>query len=596
MAGGTTLPKIASLLRQPVTPVGNKGTFAPACRSRSVSKKPGGPPTPRRRSKIHKVKVEVGTAPLTSTHTATTDNASKEEEELLLYAVGQQSSKKQPPIRYQLYLDGKLLWLELDTGAEVSILPESTWKSNFPNKPFLKSTLKLKMYTGDAIPVMGEIELNIEYRKQRVSATRFVVVSTAGPALIGRDLLKEIRFDWMQINVASTVSSLSSTLGKHKTVFQEGLGTVNPYRAKLRLRPTATPKFCKPRPIPFAIKEIVGKELDRLTRAGILEKVSHSDWASPIVTVPKKDGSYRICGDYKVTVNPLLETDQYPLPNPKDLFATLCGGQRFTKIDLAQAYQQILLDDASKELTTITTHQGLYRYSRMPFGISSAPAIFQRTMDQILQGIPNVICYIDDILVTGHTEESHSSNLSEVLERLEKHGLKAKQSKCEFMMESVEYLGHRISSQGIHPLEAKKDAILLAPQPENLPQLRSYLGLLNYYGKFIPKLATIAHPLYRLLKNDVKWNWDSDCERAFKETKESLTSADVLVHFDPKLPISLAGDASAYGIGAVISHKFPDGTEKPIAFASRSLSAAEKNYSQLEREAASLVFGIKKFH
>ena len=199
-----------------------------------------------------------------------------------MYSVGQQSSKKQPPIRYQLYLDGKPLWLELDTGAEVSILQESTWKSNFPNKPLLKSTLKLKTYTGDAIPVVGEIELNIEYRKQRVSGARFVVVSTTGPALIGRDLLEEIRFDWMQINVASTVSSLSSTLGKHKTVFQEGLGTVNPYRAKLRLRPTATPKFCKPRPIPFAIKEIVGKELDRLTRAGILEKVSHSDWASLI--------------------------------------------------------------------------------------------------------------------------------------------------------------------------------------------------------------------------------------------------------------------------------------------------------------------------
>ena len=132
-------------------------------------------------------------------------------------------------------------------------------------------------------------------------------------------------------------------------------------------------------------------------------------------------------------------------------------------------------------------------------------------------------------------------------------------------------------------------------QLENLPQLRSYLGLLNYYGKFIPKLATIAHPLYRLLKNDVEWNWDSDCELAFKETKESLTSADVLVHFDSKLPISLAGDASAYGIGSVISHKFPDGTEKPIAFASKSLSAAEKNYSQLEREAASLVLASRNF-
>ena len=307
------------------------------------------------------------------------------------------------------------------------------------------------------------------------------------------------------------------------------------------------------------------------------------------MTVPKKDGSYRICGDYKVTVNPLLDTDQYPLPNPKDLFATLSGGQRFTKIDLAQAYQQLLLDDTSKDLTTITTHQGLYRYTRMPFGISSAPAIFQRTMDTILQGIPNVICYIDDILVTGSTEENHLSNLSDVLCRLEKYGLKAKKIKCEFMMESVEYLGHKISAQGIHPLEAKKEAILQAPQPENLQQLRSYLGLLNYYGKFMKNLSAIAHPLYRLLQNNVEWNWDDNCTQAFQETKESLTSANVLVHYDPKLPISLAGDASAYGIGAVISHKLADGSEKPVAFASRSLSAAEKNYSQLEREAASLI-------
>ena len=145
---------------------GKQGHIAPACRSRSVSKKPGGPPTPRR-SKIHKVKAEVGTAPLTSTHTAITDNASKEEEELFLNAVGQQSSTKQPPIRYQLYLDDKLLWLELDTGAAVCILPESTWKSYFPNKPLLKSTLQLKTYTGDAIPVVGEIEptLNIRSRE-----------------------------------------------------------------------------------------------------------------------------------------------------------------------------------------------------------------------------------------------------------------------------------------------------------------------------------------------------------------------------------------------------------------------------------------------
>lgn len=125
-------------------------------------------------------------------------------------------------------------------------------------------------------------------------------------------------------------------------------------------------------------------------------KVTHSEWAAPIVTVPKKDGSYHICGDYKVTINPALDIDQYPLPNPTTLFASLAGGKKFTKLDLAQAYQQLLLEEESKGYTTITTHQGMYCYTRLPFGIASAPAIFQRTMDTVLQGLPNVICYIDD--------------------------------------------------------------------------------------------------------------------------------------------------------------------------------------------------------
>ena len=187
------------------------------------------------------------------------------------------------------------------------------------------------------------------------------------------------------------------------------------------------------------------------------------------------------------------------------------GGQKFTKLDLSKAYQQLLLEEESKGFTTITTHQGLYRYTRLPFGIASAPAVFQRTMDTILQGIPNVICYIDDILVTALTDEAHLCNLQEVLRRLEDHGFRVIRDKCAFMQLSVEYLGHRVNAQGLHPLESKKDAISQAPEPENLQQLRSYLGLLNYYGRFIPNLATVAHPLHKLLRDDVQWDWSAEC-------------------------------------------------------------------------------------
>ena len=304
----------------------------------------------------------------------------------------------------------------------------------------------------------------------------------------------------------------------------------------------------------------------------------------------------RLCSDYKVTVNQSLEVDQYPLTKPEDLFASLVGGVKFSKIDLTQAYLQMPLEEESREFVTMNTHMGLYRYTRLPFGIASAPAIFQRTMDTILQGLHHEQCYIDDILVTGADNEVHLRNLEEVLTRLRTQGFRVKSSKCSFFQDSVEYLGHKITSKGLHTTTKKVDAVRLAPPPKNQHELRSFLGLLHYYGKFIPNLATLIYPLNSLLKTSTPWNWSEECERAVNEAKDRLTSASVLAHYDPQLPLCLAGDASAYGIGAVISHVFPNGSERPVAYASRTLSASEKNYSQLEKEALSLIFGIRKFH
>ena len=256
-------------------------------------------------------------------------------------------------------------------------------------------------------------------------------------------------------------------------------------------------------------------------------------------------------------------SQQYPLPNPSVMFATLAGGQKFTKLDLANAFQQLRI---LKEVHCNKHSQGTV--SILPFGIASSPAIFQRVMDIILQGIPNVQCYIDDILITGRNDEGHPRSLEQTLRRLEEYGLRANKAKCKFMQDHVDFLGYRVDSKGIHTLPDKLNAIVKAPSPENIQQLRSFLGLLNYYGKFIPNLASLIHPLNLLLHKDTKWNWNSDCEKAFTEAKEALVSSTVLTHYDPELPLTLAGDASAYGIGAVISHVFPDGSEHPIAFAS----------------------------
>ena len=281
---------------------------------------------------------------------------------------------------------------------------------------------------------------------------------------------------------------------KYEEVFKGELGTIKSFRAKLHVKKDAYPVFLKPRSVPFAMKQMIEKELQRLEAEGIIEKVSNSKWPAPVVPVQKGDGKIRLCGDYKMTVNRSLEIDQYSLPKPEDLFASLTGGQKFSIIDLTQAYLQMELEDDSKEFVTINTHMGLYRYSRLPFGVASAPAIFQRTMDTILQGLSHVQCYIDDIIVIGTDDEEHIRNLEEVLARLRSHGIRVKSSKCSFFQE---YLGHKITSEGLHTTTKKVDTIQLAPIPKNQRELRSFLGLLHYYGKFIIK--AIVNEAYNLV-------------------------------------------------------------------------------------------------
>ena len=217
-------------------------------------------------------------------------------------------------------------------------------------------------------------------------------------------------------------------------------------------------------------------------------------------------------------------------------------------------------------------------------------------MDTILQGMDSVICYLDDILVSGKSEAEHLDNLRKVLQKLKEHGIRARKSKCSFLKSSVLYLGHRIDADGIHATDAKLRAITDAPAPKNVTELRSFLGLLNYYARLIPNLSSLIQPLNQLLRHGVKWHWSQAANTAFKAAKEKVVSPNVLVHYDPSRPIRLAADASAYGVGAVISHTMEDGSERPIAFASRTLTPSERNYSQVEKEALSLVFGVCKFH
>lgn len=207
-----------------------------------------------------------------------------------------------------------------------------------------------------------------------------------------------------------------------------------------------------------------------------------------------------------------------------------------------------------------------------------------------------VVGSLDDLLIRGCSEEDHLLNLQKVFQHLQENGLRLKRSKCEFGKTQLEYLGHVLGERGIHPAEDKVRAIQEAPAPINVRELQAFLGLFNYYGRFIPHQSTVLAPLYRLLREGVTWRWTEAENSVFIKCKNLLTSDRVLAHYDPSLPLTLACDASAYGIGAVIQHTMPNGEERPIAYASRTLSQAEKKYSQIDKEALGLIYGVKKFH
>ena len=345
--------------------------------------------------------------------------------------------------------------------------------------------------------------MRVRYRDQSATVN-LIVVEGKGPNLFERDWLQVFKLDWANLyNVKSEEGQVQSILKKHEAVFNEGLGTLTGYKEKIHIDPTATSKYFKARSVPYAMKSKIKDELDCLQKEGIIEPVSFSEWAASIVPVLKADKSVRICDDFKVTVNPVSKHNRYPIPKIEDL-ATLAKGKYFSKLDMSQAYLQLALEEESKKFVVINTHRGLYRYNRLPFGIDSAPGIFQRVMENLVQDIPGVSVYLDDIPITGATDKDHLKSLGEVLHRFEEAGLRLREDKCVFKDSSVTYLGHRIDAEGVHPTPEKIEAIKSAPSPSNVTQLKSFLGLLTYYNRFLSNLTSTLFPHYRLLKKNAR--------------------------------------------------------------------------------------------
>jgi hypothetical protein len=498
-----------------------------------------------------------------------------------------------PEIETILNVAGVDLKFVVDTASPVTVIPRQMYEQHFAHLSLsTNAKLGLRSYTQDVIPMCGSIVVPVKYRGQCADLTLYVV---EGPAcLLGRQWLQVLRLDWSSLFSVRNVNVMDGLLKRYADVFSVSEQPIREFKAEIQVQPGSRPRFFKPRTLPYALKDKVAAELDVLESRGVVTKITRSDWAAPLVVVPKQNGALRLCGDYKITVNEVIVPEPYPLPTADDLFASLANGEVFSKLDLSAAYQQVELTEESKAYLTINTHKGLYRLNRLSFGVSTAPNVFQRIMDQLLQDIPNVVCYLDDILIAT-SKADHLKTVEAVLKRLQQYNVKVKKEKCSFLKESVQYLGHIVSKEGLKPTSEKIKALQEMKAPSDVRELRVLLGLVNYYARFIPNQANLLSPWYKLLQKKTTFVWSAKCEKVLELVKKKLTSCDTLAHYDPSKPLTLACDAGPEGVGCVLSHVFEDG-ERPIAFASRTLTAAEKNYCQLEREGLAIIYGLRKFH
>lgn len=365
------------------------------------------------------------------------------------------------------------------------------------------------------------------------------------------------------------------------------------------------PVYQKSYPYPVAYKEEVEKQIEKLLADGII-RPSRSPWNSPVWIVPKKmdasgEKKFRLVIDYR-KLNEKTISDTYPMPEISNILDQLGGNQYFTTLDLASGFHQIEMDPRDIEKTAFSINYGKYEYTRMPFGLKNAPAIFQRGMDDVLRKHIGKRCYVymDDVVVFGKTLEEHLENLKIVLETLQSANLKVQLDKSEFLHNKIEFLGYIIAQDGIMPNKNKIEAIEKFPEPKTIKQLRGFLGLLGYYRRFIKDFAKVAKPLTTLLRgvkseeSNKKINLDSKQVKCFNDMKRILTSGDILVYPDFTKPFLLTCDASDFAIGAVLSQgEF--GKDKPIHFASRTLNTTEERYSASEKELLAIVWGLKNF-
>ena len=467
---------------------------------------------------------------------------------------------------------------QIDTGTAQCLLPYNLYEK-LKCGPLKKADKKFQSYTKHKIRVYGYINLPVAY-KERQTKIKFYIAESQEQPLLSGEASKHLGL----IERIHKIKDLEDFPELKKTT-----GTL-PGTYSLKIDPTVQPVVHGPRRQPRALIPKIKAKLEEMEREKHITKVSEpTDWVSSLVVVMKGE-KVRLCIDPK-DLNKAIRREHYPIPTVEEVVSGMPGTKLFSVLDARSGFLQIKLDYESSLLTTFNTPSGRYRWLRLPFGIKSAPEIYQRVMDTMLEGIPGCRAIMDDILIAAKNPVEHDEILTQVIERAKSWNLKLNYDKCHIRKSEVQYVGHLVTARGLKPDPAKVRALQEMPAPKTKEDVRRFLGFIQYLAKFIPNLSKMDAPLRKINKQDVEFFWEKEQAESFSELKKVCSEAPVLAYYNPEKKLTIQCDASSFAVGAVLLQD-----NQPLAYTSRALTTTEANYAQIEKEMLAVVHACKKFH
>lgn len=487
----------------------------------------------------------------------------------------------------------------IDSGATSNVMGENAWEKlkseHIKCRSYVPRT-KRKLYSyssSQPLAVKGAFTCDISIGN-RTEHAEFIVIKGNGEPLLGKETATRLGVLKIGTDVFA-VSDLRQVLQQQYPEVFKGVGKLKTRQVRLHINPEVRPVAQPLRRIPFNLRGAVESRIKELMDLDIIEPVNGpTPWVNPVVIVPKSGNDVRLCLDMR-RANEAIVRERFPIPTVDEILQGMNGSTIFSKLDLKWGYHQLELIPESRDITTFAVHNGVYRYKRLLFGVSSASEQYQHEIANALAGIEGVENISDDVIIHAADQETHDRRLHAVMTRLRETGLTLNPEKCQFNMDRLVFLGILLSEKGIGPTEERVRAVTEAREPENATEVRSFLGLVGYSSRFIPQFATLSEPLRHLTRKNIPFRFGPEQKKAFSALKAELARATTLAYFDKDAPTQVIADASPVGLGAVLVQN-QKGIKVPVCYVSRSLTDCERKYSQTEREALGLVWACERLH